>query len=208
MNSKLVIFGCGGHARSVADVAITSGWEDIIFVDQKAQPQEKIMGFPVICEYLVNKHEKTDYFVGIGDNIQRESQFNRLNQSGISPVNIISPFAYISKSAKLGCGIFVGNHANIGPEAIIHDDSIINTHSVIEHECNIGFHVHIAIGALIAGRSKIGDFCFIGAGAIIRDGKEVTTGTVIGAGGVVVTDIIEKGTYVGIPVKKRDKFHF
>ena len=203
MNSKLVIFGCGGHARSVADVAVTSGWEDIIFVDPKAQPEEKIMGFPVVNEYLGNTRENIDFFIGIGDNIQRASQFKRIIQSGFSPVNIISPTAYISKSAKLGCGIFVGNHAHIGPEAIIHDDSIINTHSVIEHECNIGFHVHIAIGALIAGRSKIGDFCFIGAGAIIRDGREVTSDTVIGAGGVVVTDIIEKGTYVGIPVKKR-----
>jgi len=203
MNSKLVIFGCGGHARSVADVAVTSGWDDIIFVDPKAKPEENIMGFPVACEYQINKRENTDYFVGIGDNIQRELYFKKLNQSGISPVNIISPNAYISKSAKLGCGIFVGNHAHIGPEVIIHDDSIINTHSVIEHECKIGFHVHIAIGALIAGRSKIGDFCFIGAGAIIRDGKEITSDVVIGAGGVVVIDILKAGTYIGMPVKKR-----
>lgn len=202
MNSNLVIFGCGGHARSVADVAVTSGWKDIIFVDPKAQPEEKIMGFSVINEYLADRPDDTDFFIGIGDNIQRDSLFNRIIQSGFSPVNIISPNAHISKYAKLGFGIFVGNNAHIGPEATIHHNSIINTHAVIEHECEIGYHVHIAIGALVAGRSKIGSGCFIGAGAIIRDGTKIHANTVIGAGGVVVSDIIEEGTYVGIPVKK------
>jgi len=203
MNSNICIFGCGGHARSVADVALCSGWETIVFVDQNARFEEKIMGFPVINEYKIKKFDKSDFFIGIGDNNQRKLFYNQLLELNVSPVNIISPYAHISKFTKLGKGIFIGNYAHIGPETSIQNNTIINTHAVIEHECHIGCHVHIAIGALIAGRSDIGNSCFIGAGAVICDGKEIAKDTIVGAGGVVIKNIIEKGTYIGIPVKKK-----
>jgi len=43
----LVILGFGGHARSVADVALAAGVENLLFVDANAKPGETLAGFPV-----------------------------------------------------------------------------------------------------------------------------------------------------------------
>ena len=35
MQDRLVIFGCGGHAKAVLDVVLTNNdYEDIVFVDE------------------------------------------------------------------------------------------------------------------------------------------------------------------------------
>lgn len=47
-NKDLVIVGCGGHARSVADVAMSCGVCDFIFWDINARENEKLFAFPVL----------------------------------------------------------------------------------------------------------------------------------------------------------------
>jgi len=48
----------------------------------------------------------------------------------------------------------------------------------------------------------IGDRVFIGVGATVVDGITICADVTIGAGGVVIGDIIDPGTYVGVPVRR------
>ena len=48
----------------------------------------------------------------------------------------------------------------------------------------------------------IGNNVFIGTNAVIREGVKIVDNCIIGAGAVVLKDIIESGTYVGLPAKK------
>ena len=90
----------------------------------------------------------------------------------------------------------------INSSSIIGDFSIINTKTSIDHDCKIGDYVHIAPGVTISGGVKIGNNTFIGAGATIIQYKKIGKNTIIGAGSVVVNDLIESGTYAGIPARK------
>ena len=45
--SSLALLGFGGHARSVADVALTAGFDRLLFVDENVQRGESFLGFPV-----------------------------------------------------------------------------------------------------------------------------------------------------------------
>ena len=66
------LLGCGGHARSIADVILANDSEaNIIFVDNAARDGEIILGFPVVRDAPT---EARAFVPAIGDNEQRELQ--------------------------------------------------------------------------------------------------------------------------------------
>lgn len=194
-NNIMYIIGCGGHARAVADVVIDNNpSQGIVFVDKNARENETIFGFPVITDL---PGDAENIFIAIGDNAKRcELSGNR------KIVNIISKRAYVSHSAELSDGIFVGDGAHIGPCAKIGRGCIINTNAVIEHECEIGDWTHVSVNATVCGRVHVGNNVFLGAGSTVRDFMSICTNVTVGAGGTVVKPITEPGIYVGIPATK------
>jgi len=198
---RLALLGCGGHARSVADVALTAGFETLLFVDENANPGESILGFPV--QFLMpGPSEGWDYMPCAGDNRRRLAQIRQLGAADLPLATVISPRATIGTRATLDSGCFVGHQAHVGPLASIGTGCIINTGAVVEHECVIGECSHIAVRACIAGRSRLGDCVFLGAGAVVIDSISVASNVFIGAGGVVVAAIDSPGVYVGVPVRR------
>jgi sugar O-acyltransferase (sialic acid O-acetyltransferase NeuD family) len=194
----IIIYGCGGHARSVADVllSIDSG-ASMIFVDQNAEENEKIMGIDVKAFFdLKTEH----YFVAIGDNNKRKIKFNEIKSDNL--ISVISSQAYVSRTAAVSPGCFVGNFCHIGPQTEIGLNTIINTASIVEHEVKIGKYCHVSSNVTIAGRSILGDFVFLGTGSIVKDNISICSNVIIGAGSTVITNILIPGTYVGTPAKK------
>jgi len=196
-NKTLIIIGCGGHARSIADVALFNGYKKLVFVDENARENETILGFYVKNDFTLLE-TSNQFIIGIGDNNKRETTF----ATYVSGIKLISNDAYIGAQVSIDEGVFVGHNAYIGPLTCIGRNTIINTHAIVEHECIIGKHSHISINSTIAGRCKIGDNVFIGAGAIVKDGIEICSHVTIGSGSVVINDIAKSGVYVGIPAKK------
>ena len=197
VNSSLVIVGCGGHARSIADVALNNGYKTLVFVDEEAREDEKFFGFNVVSDFSILRNEKNILF-GIGDNVRRENYYARFS----NVFSLISKDAYIGIDSIIENGVFVGHNAHVGPMTKIGENTIINTHAIVEHECTIGSHSHVSVNSVVAGRCNIGSLVFIGAGAIIKDGVNICSNVTVGAGAVVVKDICESGVYVGSPVKK------
>lgn len=199
---KLVIYGCGGHARSIVNTiyAMQSNVE-IIMIDDNAQKGEVILGCKADQEYELT--EKDAYIVAIGNNAKRAYIYQRLlKYYGKYCISVISQCANIGINVQVGIGTFIGANVYIGPQVTIGNNTIINTGSVIEHEVQIGDNTHVAPHATICGRTKIGNNVFCGAGSVIVDNLEVCDDVTIGAGAVVKDNIAESGTYVGIPAKK------
>jgi UDP-N-acetylbacillosamine N-acetyltransferase len=197
---ELTIIGCGGHGRSVADVALANGIKKLVFVDAKARENETLFGFAVLPT-LPASHSQYGIFA-ISNNEQRAKLETDSALSGLIWTNIISDKATIGVEAKLSAGCFIGHGAHVGPRSMIGKATIINTHSVIEHDCVIGNYCHVSVNATIAGQCRLGDFVMVGAGAVIIENVTVCSQVIIGAGAVVVKDIVEPGTYVGVPARK------
>lgn len=202
MCERIVIYGCGGHARSVLSTLEENEVKNkIIFVDDNAKPRELIGGHKVLSKYELCSNDY--YHVAIGDNVKREKVFNELLEKGIGkPLSIISRHAVIRENSRIGKGVFISALAYIGPEASVGNNTIINTASVIEHETWIGSNCHIAPKSLVCGRSKIGSNTFIGAGATVIDKINICENVVVGAGAVVIRDIGDEGIYVGVPTMR------
>jgi UDP-N-acetylbacillosamine N-acetyltransferase len=204
MNSEkgLVILGFGGHARSVAAVALANGIQSILFVDANAKAGETFLGFPVTQKLERNIGEGWSCIPGSGDNSERRSQFDLAQSAGWPIARIIARNATIDVDARIASGCFVGHHAHVGPSAQIGTGCILNTGAIVDHESIVGDFSHIAVNAVVAGRVRIGSFVFLGAGATIIDSVSVGDRITIGAGATVITSLNTAGTYVGCPARR------
>ena len=78
---------------------------------------------------------------------------------------------------------------------------MINTGSIIEHDCIIGDNTFISPGVILGGNVTIKKNSFIGMGSKIIEGKIIGNNVTIGAGAVVIDDIPDNCTAVGVPAK-------
>ena len=84
----------------------------------------------------------------------------------------------------------------------------INNFNIINLDCTIGHDdvltdfITVYPSVNISGNTTINEVVEIGTGTQIIQGKNICSNVIIGAGAVVVKDIEEEGTYIGIPVKK------
>lgn len=84
----------------------------------------------------------------------------------------------------------------------IGDFAQLNLGTTIGHDCIIGDFFTTAPSVNISGICNIGKKVYFGTSAAIRQNLKVCDNVNIGMGAMVVKDITEPGTYVGIPAKK------
>jgi len=164
-----------------------------------------IHGLPVLGQINLIPKLKSQRIAGaivaIGDNLARHQYAETLRQQGLELVNAIHPSATISSTARLGKNVVIAAGAVVGPDALISDSVIINTGALIDHECRIDQAVHICPGAALAGRVQVGEMAFVGLGCRIIQCLIVGRQATVGAGAVVIEDVPELATVVGVPAR-------
>lgn len=198
----LLVFGFGGHARSVADVAIACGVVELLFVDDHARPGESFLGFAAVARMPDRIADGWSSFPASGDAVRRTAQIGAAARARWPVATLVSPRAYVAPTATVGSGVLVAHGAHVGPLARVATGCIVNTHAVIEHECSVGEFAHVAVNATIAGRCRVGARTMVGAGATVLDGITIGDDVTVGAGAVVAADLPDAGVYVGVPARR------
>lgn len=204
---KLILIGAGGHAKSVADSIDVSEYELCGFIDSNKKGTH--MGLPIfgIQPEDIPNHEEYSYFVSIGDVRFRKIWFEKIDNQGLNIINIIDSSAIISSSVKMGIGNFVGKMVIINADVEIGNNNVINTKALIEHECKVGNNNHLSTNSVINGNVNVKDNVFMGSSSVCNGQLEIGSNVIIGSGSVVVKDVPEKVTVVGVParvIKRRD----
>jgi sugar O-acyltransferase (sialic acid O-acetyltransferase NeuD family) len=206
MKDKLIIIGASGHGKVVADIAIKMNtWQSFAFLDDDESIKTS-MGLEVIgktADAFTYKDE-ADFFVAIGNNAVRERVQVKLIEQGLNVLSLIHPSAVIGTDVEIGIGTAVMAGVVINSSTRIGKGCIINTSASLDHDNVIEDYVHISPGVNIAGTVKVGKGSWIGIGSVVSNNVNICSGCKVGAGAVVVKDITEPGTYVGIPVRKID----
>ncbi len=206
MKDKLIIIGASGHGKVVADIAIKMNkWQSIAFLDDDESIKTS-MGLEVIgrtADAFTYKDE-ADFFVAIGSNTTREKIQEKLIEQGINVICLIHPSAVIGTNVEIGFGSVVMAGVVINSSSRIGNGCIINTSSSLDHDNMIEDYVHISPGVRTAGSVSIGKGTWLGIGSVVSNNVNICSGCKVGAGAVVVKDITEPGTYVGVPVRKID----
>lgn len=200
---KLIIYGAGGHAAVVIEVAQLCGFEIEYLIDDDPSKQgREIYGIPVIKpEELKNKLKNSALFLAIGDNKKRRVKAETLQSySPLYPL-LIHPKAIVSPSVEIGEGTVIMAGALVNPYAKIGRHCIINTGAVVEHHCSLGDFVHIAPNATLGGAVQIGQGTLVGLSATVLLGKRIGENCTIGAGAMVLNDVPSGATVVGVPAR-------
>jgi len=207
MKDKLIIIGASGHGKVVADVAIKMNkWQSISFLDDDESIKTS-MGLDVIGKTTdaFRDKDEADFFVAIGSNATREKIQEKLIDEGLNVVSLIHPSAVIGTDVEIGIGTAVMAGVVINSSTRIGKGCIINTSSSLDHDNAIEDYVHISPGVNMAGTVKVDKGSWIGIGSVVSNNVNICSGCKVGAGAVVVKDITEPGTYVGVPVRRVKK---
>jgi len=205
------ILGAGGHAKVLLeslkqDPTITVAG----FLEMSDQlVGGRLLNFPIYHENIILElHPKKTLLVnGIGSietPLARAKQFDRYKKLGFCFHTLKHPTSYVANEVAIGEGAQFMARSTVMIGSKIGDNVIVNTAASVDHDCDIGKHVHIAPGAVLSGNVVVGDYTHIGTGANIIQGVEIGKNVLIAAGAVVVTDIPDHMRVAGVPAKKME----
>lgn len=195
--NALIIYGAGGHGKSLADLIRALGGYDIAgWIDDGLAPGTEIMDLKVlgggeVLRALVDRgvSRAVNAVGGVGDVMSRVRVFERLEALNLDFPTLVHPRAFVERSASLEPGVQVFPFAYVGSQASVGKGSIVNTGAVVSHDCRVGTCVNISPGAMLAGAVTVGDRCLIGMGVTINLNVTIGEGSRIGNSAVVKADV-------------------
>ena len=125
-----------------------------------------------------------------------------MENNGVNLPVLIHPSAIIGEQVEMADGTVIMAGVIINSCTKIGRGCIINTASTIDHDNIIEDYVHISPGVHLAGNVRVGEETWLGIGSLVKNNISVTNKCQVGAGAVIVRDINEPGTYIGIPARK------
>ncbi len=114
---------------------------------------------------------------------------------------LIHPSANISRTSKLGKGCIVCANCNISVNTVIGDHCLFNLGVTIGHDCNIGDYASVMTGTVISGHVTVKPSSYFGTNSTVVPGISVGENSKIGAGSLVVRNVRDNVTVMGVPAK-------
>lgn len=201
-NGQLIVVGAGGHALSVADAALSSGWTIGGFYSPEGSGPASILG-PILSELEAEDVPGRAFALGIGTNYSRELALreitSRFPDAEIAP--IIHKSAWVSPQAMVYPGATVLAHAAVGPGSTVETGALLNTGASLDHEAILRNFASLGPGARTGGNVTIGSRTMVGMQATILQGITVGNDVVVGANSLVQEDVESNSVTFGIPAR-------
>lgn len=195
--TRLLIYGAGGHGRSLAALIRTLGHFTLVgFIDDGYQVGEEILGL----EILGGKETLPKLFArgirlcvngvgGIGDLQSRLAVYETLLTEGFICPSVVHPTAFVEDSAELAQGLQAFPFAYIGTEVQVGYGSIINSGAIVSHNCVLEPYINLSPGATLAGGVVVEEGALIGMRATINLNVHIGKRARIGNGATVKGDV-------------------
>lgn len=201
---SLLIFGAGGHASKIIDIAEKNSILLKGFVS--TEPKGALLHhYPVLCnldEYIIeNQYHSIPVHIAIGHNHVRQSIYEK-----IEPLNPIHPIISADSSdsspkSLIAEGTAILHNAVIQRGTVIGKCCIIDTAAIIEHDCHLGDFINISPGVVLCGKVTVCNNAIIGANVVVREKTIIGEHALIGAGAVVLNDVPPYSVAVGNPAR-------
>jgi sugar O-acyltransferase (sialic acid O-acetyltransferase NeuD family) len=208
---KLIILG----ASAIAEIAYEYFTYDSPYrvaafsVDQAYLEKDSLFGLPVVPFETLGKYyapAEFSFFAATNYstmNALRKRFYKECKEKGYTPATYISSRAFVWRNCQVGehCFIFEDNtlqpFVKIGNNVILWSGNHIGHHSVIKD------HVFVSSHVVISGFCTIGESCFMGVNSTLANNITIGNNCVVGAGALVLGDVPDNQTVVGLWKKKQ-----
>ncbi len=206
---KVVFWGASGHAKVLNECISRLGYELIALFDNRPALSFPINGVPIYTgmegfrEWLKLGLKEVRFLIAIGGDKGRDrlTLHTDLEESGLKPLSVVHPTAFVAESADVQAGCQVLANASVCVDVQLGLQTIVNTNASIDHECVIGAGAHVAPGATLAGCVRVGNNTLIGAGATVLPRITIGANVIVGAGAVVTRDFPDNCVAYGNPAR-------
>ncbi|WP_373893840.1 NeuD/PglB/VioB family sugar acetyltransferase [Virgibacillus sp. CBA3643] len=205
---NIIIYGSGGLGRGIIDLINSinkhtdESWILKGFVDDANTGM--VNGYAVLggIEYLLNYTEKVNVVLAFGSPAVKKKLFDKLKyKENITFPNIIHPNVEVSPFNKFGKGNIVSSGVALSTNIQINDFNLIHYNCSIGHDVSMGSFNSVYPLTALSGFVVLGEEVEVGTNAAVIPSKKIGSEAKIGAGSVVVDDVMERKTVVGVPGK-------
>lgn len=204
MTKKIIFLGTSLSMTIQIESAERLGYEIIGIIDSDwFGNRDTFCDLPVIAPESIfetdpDRYQNTEFFVCVNwdpnanyQGLTKRKRFiDLVNRYQLPCANLISDLSYVSRFAKLGKNIFVGNATTIEPSCVIEDFVCIMDHATLGHHSMVGHNTVMQRMSSLKGR--VGHDSYIGIGSMIfaqNDGCTVGNNVDIGPGLHVSRDV-------------------
>lgn len=185
----IYLIGAGGHSKSCIDVVEATGLYRIggLF-DLKKNQGQKVGNYEIIGgDEDIHLYVKPDveFLITVGQIKNADVRVKAaklLKELNAKAATVISPRAYVSKTAEVKAGTIVMHDAIVNSYAQVGEHCILNTRSLVEHDAIVEDFCHISTGAILNGNVLVKQKSFVGSLAVTQEGLIVAEGSVLSAG--------------------------
>ena len=208
---EIVIIGAGNFGREVAwlieDINKSRPSYIVLgYLDDTPEKQGetingyKVLGPVAVLPELVKNHNACAV-IAIQNSEARERICGNLSHFN-NWETLIHPSVNRSDTSKIGQGSIICAGVNISVNTIIGNQCIVNIGSVIENDCTIENYVSIMCKSVVGSNSHLMNHAYIGSNSSVVNGKKVGINAQVGPGSVVIGDIPDNTTVIGVPAKR------
>lgn len=207
-----VVVGCGGHGREVADVLKINGENILGFLDDNPDRIATTVGeLPVLGDlnWLNQAPAPISIGLGIGGSRSRKQMVERICAL---PFDFDFDFPpIIHPSAILGSRVFIGEGTLIQAGCIMTCDIkvgrfvLLNIGVGLSHDVRIHDFASLAPKCQFTGATTSGALTEVGTGTLVIPQRVIGEGAITGAGAVIVRNIPDGVTAVGVPAIPRNQ---
>ena len=204
--TDLVLFGTGGFAREVLQVALDANedqprWNVLGFLDDDRKAHgAHVHDLPVLggAEWAAG-HPEVAVAIAIGGTAARRRIAHRL--AGTRFATLIHPRAWVGRRVEIGEGAIVCAGTAVTTDVVLGRHVILNLNCTVGHDAHLRDFVTAAPTVNVSGNVTVGDGCDLGTGSTIIQGIEIGAWSIVGAGATVVRDLPPNVTAVGSPAR-------
>jgi len=186
---NIYLIGAGGHCKSCIDVIESTKIFNIAgLFDVKQNMGKKVSSYEIIgCDDDIKNFVKpeNEFLITLGQIKSAELRLKTaelLLKLGAQVATVISPRAYVAKTATVGSGTIVMHDALVNSHAQIGRHCILNSKSLVEHDAIVENFCHVSTGAILNGNCHVKEKSFVGSLSVLQEGLVVPEGSILGAG--------------------------
>lgn len=209
----VIVVGGGGHGRETvsllrdAEVRAPGRW-DLLGMVADEEPDTgllELLDVPWLGPVEELRGTRAVVSVAVGEGLLRSHLHRRVLDLGCSPVTLIHPTAAIGLDVEIGRGCYIGALTVATTHVRLGEGVQVNVSCSLSHDVTIGDFATLSPGVRLAGGVIVEAGSTIYTAATVLPNVRVGRDAVVGAGAVVIKDVSDGETVVGVPARPLNK---